>query len=111
MRSTYQNRRDALVAAIHRVLGHRLEIVNADAGMHLSTWFQPGIDDLAVVRRAADRGLYPIALSTCFVDSDARSGLVLGFGGSTEAQIDRAVDALARIIDDVVRGRAARASR
>jgi GntR family transcriptional regulator/MocR family aminotransferase len=111
MRSTYQNRRDALVAAIHRVLGHRLEIVNPDAGMHLSAWFQPGIDDLAVVRRAADRGLYPIALSTCFVDSDARSGLVLGFGGSTEAQIGRAVDALARIIDDVVRGRAARASR
>ena len=111
MRSTYQNRRDALVAAIHRVLGHRLEIVNADAGMHLSTWFQPGIDDVAVVRRAADRGLYPIALSTCFVDSDTRSGLVLGFGGSTEAQIDRAVGALARIIDDVVRGRAARASR
>lgn len=111
MRSTYQNRRDALVAAINRVLGHRLEIVNADAGMHLSTWFQPGIDDVAVVRRAADRGLYPIALSTCFVDSDTRSGLVLGFGGSTEAQIDRAVGALARIIDDVVRGRAARASR
>ena len=111
MRSTYQNRRDALVGAIHRALGHRLEIVNADAGMHLSTWFQPGIDDLAVVRRAADRGLYPIALSTCFVDSDARSGLVLGFGGSTEAQIDRAVDALARIIDDVVRGGPARASR
>ena len=111
MRSTYQHRRDALVAAINRVLGHRLEIVNADAGMHLSTWFQPGIDDVAVVRRAADRGLYPIALSTCFVDSDTRSGLVLGFGGSTEAQIDRAVGALARIIDDVVRGRAARASR
>jgi GntR family transcriptional regulator/MocR family aminotransferase len=111
MRSTYQNRRDALVAAIHRVLGHRLEIVNADAGMHLSTWFQPGIDDVTVVRRAADRGLYPIALSTCFVDSDTRSGLVLGFGGSTEAHIDRAVGALARIIDDVVRGRAARASR
>ena len=111
MRSTYQNRRDALVGAIHRTLGHRLEIVNTDAGMHLSTWFQPGIDDVTVVRRAADRGLYPIALSTCFVDSDTRSGLVLGFGGSTEAQIDRAVGALARIIDDVVRGRAARASR
>jgi hypothetical protein len=90
-----------MVEAIHRRLSDRLEIVNADAGMHLCTYLRDHIDDVAVVQRAAERDLSPLALSTCFVDSKARSGLVLGFGGSTETQIDRAVDGLAGVIDDV----------
>jgi hypothetical protein len=49
-------------------------------------------------------------LSTCFVDSDAVPARP-GIRGSTEAQIGRAVDALAGIIDDVVRGGPARASK
>jgi GntR family transcriptional regulator/MocR family aminotransferase len=101
MRSIYRQRRDALVEALHRRLRDQLEIVNADAGMHLCACFRDHIDDVAVVQRAAERGLSPLALSTCFVDSKARSGLVLGFGGSTETQIDRAVDALAEVIDEV----------
>jgi GntR family transcriptional regulator / MocR family aminotransferase len=108
MRSTYQKRRDALVNVLNRVLGHQFEIVNADAGMHLCAWLEAGIDDRTVVERAALRGLRPIALCTCFVDSDGRSGLVLGFGGSTEAQIDRAVTVLSEVIDDVARPRSGR---
>jgi GntR family transcriptional regulator / MocR family aminotransferase len=108
MRVTYQKRRDALVNAIQRARGHHLEIVNADAGMHLCTWLQKGIDDVAVVERAADRGLSPIALSTCFAGAEKRSGLVLGFGGSTETQIDRGVNVLSDVIEDLVRRQAGR---
>jgi len=104
MRATYQKRRDALVAGIRRVLAHRLQIVNADAGMHLCARFRSRIDDVAVVERAAGRGLSPIALSTCFVDSRSRSGLVLGFGGSSEGQIARAVRTLSEVIDEVAGG-------
>ncbi len=101
MRATYQQRRDALTRGIRHRLGHRLHIVNAEAGMHLCAWFDPPVDDVAIVKRAAQRGLSPIALSTCFVDAPSRSGLVLGFGGSSEAQISRAVNILSDVIEDV----------
>ncbi len=69
--------------------------------MHLCAWFDPPVDDVAVVKRAAQRGLSPIALSTCFVDSQSQPGLVLGFGGSSEAQISRAINTLSEVIEDV----------
>jgi GntR family transcriptional regulator/MocR family aminotransferase len=105
MRLIYQQRRDALVGAIRRRLGDRLEIVNADAGMHLCARLAPGTDDVSVVERAAARGLSPIALSTCFVDGATRPGLVLGFGGSMETQIVRSVDILADAIEEAGRRR------
>jgi GntR family transcriptional regulator / MocR family aminotransferase len=108
MRVTYQHRRDALVHALQRDLGQRLEIVNADAGMHLCTWLQNGIDDAVVAERAAERGLSPIALSACYAGADKRSGLVLGFGGSTEAQIDRAARVLSEVIERAARRQAGR---
>jgi GntR family transcriptional regulator / MocR family aminotransferase len=55
MRSVYQARRDALVTGIRESLDQALSIVNADAGMHLTAWLRPGIDDREVVRRAAPR--------------------------------------------------------
>jgi GntR family transcriptional regulator/MocR family aminotransferase len=72
--------------------------------MHLCAWFRSRIDDVAVVERAAARGLSPIALSTCFVARRARPGLVLGFGGSSEAQIVRGVRTLSEVIDEVAGG-------
>jgi GntR family transcriptional regulator/MocR family aminotransferase len=104
MRATYEKRRDALVKGIGRSLGDRLQVVNADAGMHLCAWLDPRIDDVAVVKRAATRGLSPIALSTCFVDSQPQRGLVLGFGGSNETQIAKAVRTLADVIDELTGG-------
>jgi GntR family transcriptional regulator/MocR family aminotransferase len=103
MRVTYQHRRDALVHALQRDLGQRLDIVNADAGMHLCTWFHERIDDAIVAGHAAARGLSPIALSTCYAGAEKRSGLVLGFGGSTEAEIDRTVRVLSEVIEGVAR--------
>jgi GntR family transcriptional regulator / MocR family aminotransferase len=101
MRAIYQTRRDTLMEGIRRRLGNRLQIVNADAGLHLCAWFDPPVDDVAVVKRAAERGLSPIALSTCFVGSPSRSGLVLGYGGSNDAQISRAVGILSEVIEAV----------
>jgi GntR family transcriptional regulator/MocR family aminotransferase len=105
MRMAYQKRRDALVDALQRALEHRLHLLNADAGMHLCAAFHQPIDDVAVATQAVKHGLSPIALSTCFVNAKPRPGLVLGFGGSNEAQIVRAVSVLRTIIDDVATAR------
>jgi GntR family transcriptional regulator/MocR family aminotransferase len=98
MRSVYLGRRDALVAGIRNHLNGDLSVVNADAGMHLTTWLRPDIDDREVVRRAAACGISATALSTCYVGRPRRMGLVLGFGGAAETELTTAVGTLAAII-------------
>jgi GntR family transcriptional regulator / MocR family aminotransferase len=100
MRSLYQARRDVLVHALETRAGDVLTAGNTDAGLHLVAFLPPGVDDLEVVRRAALRGLFPSALSRRYATSAARSGLLLGFGASTEDVLTDAVDDLA----DVIRG-------
>jgi GntR family transcriptional regulator / MocR family aminotransferase len=98
MRAVYLSRRDALVNGIQRTLHDKLTIANADAGMHLTAWLSPGIDDREVVRRAAARGISATALSSCYTGKPSRMGLVLGFGGADEAQIGGALETLAEVL-------------
>jgi GntR family transcriptional regulator / MocR family aminotransferase len=97
MRAVYLKRRDALVEAIRRSLP-QLTIVNADAGMHLTGWLPPDINDQVVVRRAASRGISAAALSRCYAGKAHRTGLVLGFGGADETAIERAAKTLAQLL-------------
>ncbi len=111
MRVTYRKHRDALVKAIERLPDRQVRIVNADAGMHLCAWLPPRVDDVAVVERANQHGLCPAALSSCYVEGTRRrSGLVLGFGGSNEAQIARAIELLSSAITTAVSRRGAKAA-
>ena len=103
MRAIYQQRRDALVAALQRIPGAPLTIANADAGMHLTAWLPSEADDREVVRRAQARGISAIALSTCYAGRASRPGLVLGFGGVDASRIGPAVEVLAEVIRESVR--------
>lgn len=100
MRTIYLARRNALITAIREHADDVLILGNTDAGLHLVTFLPTGIDDQQVVRLAKDQGMYPSALSTHYVTSAARTGLVLGFGGSDECALARAVKGLA----DIIRG-------
>jgi GntR family transcriptional regulator/MocR family aminotransferase len=55
----------------------------ADAGLHVAVMLSPELDDRDTVRRMSDRGLTATALSSCYAGRARRSGLLLGFGGST----------------------------
>ena len=61
-----------------------------------------GVDDVAVVRRMAERSLTATALSTCYACSAKRSGLLLGFGGWSERRIAAATGALGDILREFV---------
>jgi GntR family transcriptional regulator/MocR family aminotransferase len=111
MRAIYQSRRDSLVTAIGKHLGHLLTIVNAEAGMHLTARLPAGFDDVEVVRRARSRGISAIALSTCYVANSRDPGLILGFGGVPEADIMQGVQTLAGVLAELsvpARGSSAR---
>jgi GntR family transcriptional regulator / MocR family aminotransferase len=98
MRAVYHARRNALVDSIADTCGEVLKPYNADAGLHLTALLPGGVDDVELVNRAAQRGISPIALSSCFAGKATLSGLVLGFGGTNEEEIKTAVQTLAGLI-------------
>jgi GntR family transcriptional regulator / MocR family aminotransferase len=98
MQAVYASRRNALVDAIHKYAGGTLTIGNADAGLNLVAFLPDAIDDRAIARRAAQHGLFPLALSECYARHNARRGLILGFGGSDERTLADGVQTLVRLI-------------
>ncbi len=87
MRMLYMERRRALVNAIQIQMGDTTEVIGAEAGMHLVVLLPLGVDDVAVSRSAAQKGISAIPLSTCYVKPPARGGLILGYGGANAHQI------------------------
>jgi GntR family transcriptional regulator/MocR family aminotransferase len=96
MRALYRERRVALIQALERWMGGRLEVIGADAGMQLVGLLAEDVDDVALSRKAAEHGVSVRPLSPCYLGTPARSGLVLGYGGVTPAQIDEGVRRLSQ---------------
>ena len=95
MRVLYIERRTALVEAIQKQMGHQLEVIGAEAGMHLVALLPPGVSDVAISRRAAEMGISAMPLSSCYAKSPLRGGLILGYGGADERQIRDGIRKLA----------------
>jgi GntR family transcriptional regulator/MocR family aminotransferase len=91
MRALYRERRVALIQATDRWMGGRLEVIGADAGMQLVGLLPDDVDDVALSRKAAEHGVSVRPLSPCYLGTPVRSGLILGYGGVTPAQIDEGV--------------------
>ena len=83
----YAERRKALVKAIRVQLGDVLEVIGAEAGMHLVAMLPPGVNDVALSRKAAHRGISATPLSACYLNPPGRGGLILGYGGTNAQQI------------------------
>ena len=91
MRTLYMERRVAVHDAIRRYLGERLEVIGTEAGMQLAGLLPYGVDDVAVSRKAATKGVSVRPLTPCYIAPPPRGGLILGYGGANLAQIDEGV--------------------
>ena len=98
MRMLYMERRATLIAALGKSLGSRMEIVSAEAGLHLVGLLARGTDDKAVSRKAAAAGLSALPLSMCCLEKPKRPGLILGYGGVDVREIETGVRRLAGIL-------------
>jgi len=87
MRMLYLDRRKTLTNAIDSQMKDMLEVIGAEAGMHLVGLLPRGANDVAVSRMAAQRCISAIPLSTCYLTLPTRSGLILGYGGANSHQI------------------------
>jgi GntR family transcriptional regulator / MocR family aminotransferase len=87
MRMLYMERRMALVSAIRSQMGGILDVLGAEAGMHLVALLPRGTHDVSVSKHAAQNGISAMPLSSCYLNAPKRGGLVLGYGGVNSRQI------------------------
>jgi GntR family transcriptional regulator / MocR family aminotransferase len=95
-RRVHRERRDAVMAALHRYLPHA-RVGGIAAGLHLVVALPPGTDDAALAARAGEAGLGPLALSAMRTRPGA-PGLILGYAAHTPHELTRAVRTLAGLV-------------
>jgi GntR family transcriptional regulator/MocR family aminotransferase len=95
MRQLYKERRDALVEALTRDLGTRLEVSVPEAGMHLVVWLPSGMSAQAVAQRAAASGVHMLPISHFSLRPLQLDGLVLGFANASPQELREGVHTLA----------------
>jgi GntR family transcriptional regulator/MocR family aminotransferase len=88
MRQIYAERRDVLVNCIREQAGRLLEVQGAEAGLHLTVSFA-----------AAEQKLWLWPLSPAYVGPHPRQGFILGFAGTTTAEIPAGVKRLREVIE------------
>ncbi len=86
-RQLYAERRNALAHALGKEFGSEMErsemqILGAEAGMHLVVTLPPGLSDQKISARAAQEGLWLWPLSAAYAGPNVRQGFILGFGGT-----------------------------
>ena len=95
MRQLYRERRSALVEA----LAGELEVIGDQAGLHLTALLPDDADDRRIAEDAARLGVWAMPLSSCYLGTEARRGLVFGFGGFTEPEIRDGARKLRSVIE------------
>jgi GntR family transcriptional regulator/MocR family aminotransferase len=95
MRTLYAERRSALLEAAR---GLPLEIDSAEAGIHCIGWLPDGIDDLALVDKAADYNLHLTPISSFSIEPLPRKGVLLGYGGFSVQEIQQGVARLGALV-------------
>jgi GntR family transcriptional regulator/MocR family aminotransferase len=99
MRALYAERQQVLVIAAQRELAGLLEILPAEAGLHLTAWLPPGANDRDVSDQAAAAGIIVPPLSAYTIDARIRPGLMLGYAALPARQIREGVRKLALVLN------------
>lgn len=96
MRDCYQRRQALLRKALAPAVARGLRLSEGQAGMHLVAWLDDFAHEQRLVERARSEDISLSPLSSYYLDARGRAGLVLGYAGTVEAEIERAGSWLAR---------------
>lgn len=98
MRTLYAER---LAALLHAVTAHGDDVLSVDegeGGMSRVAWLPPGMDDVEVATEVARSGIQCLPLSEYTMQPRERGGLVLGFTGIDEAEIETGIQRVASCV-------------
>ena len=98
-RQLYAERRSALVGALREEFGPKLEILGAEAGMHLVITLPRGASDGKIATRALNEKLWLWPLSTAYAGATCRQGFILGFGSTRVEDMHKSVRHLRRVVE------------
>lgn len=98
MRQVYAERMAVFAEAAEKRLAGLLDVVKTITGMRTVGWLQTSESDRSVQSRANAQGLELGALSSFTLRHPVPSGLMLGFAGSSPAELRRGVDVLAAVL-------------
>ena len=101
-RLLYASRQQALIASARRHLGGLLDVAQDPGGMHLIARphlaLKPTFDDVAVAAAAATASVTVSSLSKCYSGKPKVHGLILGYAGTPEENIDPAIIRLRNVL-------------
>ncbi|WP_407155836.1 PLP-dependent aminotransferase family protein [Bradyrhizobium sp. STM 3557] len=102
-------RRQALLDALRRRFGDRIQIDGAAAGLHVVVWFRDlaQTSEAALIEAARDKriGIYPVSPLFDKARRDQRPdvvGLVMGYAALDRRQIERGCQLLAQVVQQLV---------
>ncbi len=99
VRGQYAARRNVLLEALHQSLGDQVEVVGAEAGLHVVVYLRglaaTAVPALAARAAASGVGIYPLA--PYYLRPPRRAGLILGYASLNERDLRAGVRAFAEI--------------
>jgi GntR family transcriptional regulator/MocR family aminotransferase len=97
-RRAYTERRDQLADALAGRLSRYLTAGLAHAGLHITTYLGPGLDQLAVQKAALKRGIGTMGLQEFYLAAPPRPGLLIGFSALPTAALPAALRELEEVL-------------
>jgi GntR family transcriptional regulator/MocR family aminotransferase len=98
MRTLYRDRRSALVESIRREFGKTVEIVGAEAGLHLTVLFPELKSDVDLAVKAARHKLWLWPLSPAYAGKKSEQGFILGFGSTAAEEMLRTIQKMRSVL-------------
>ena len=90
--------REALLGAIRKYLGDRIEITGDGAGTHVVLWPTERIVENTVIENAASRGVGVYGISRYYLGRAFRSGLMLGYSRMNQEKIREGIRRLSELL-------------
>ena len=101
MRNEYRRARDVLVAQLSAKIGHIVDVMTPNQGMHLIIYLPDGWSDEQVSEEARREGIVVRPISRLYRCHQPRPGLMLGFAGFDQHRLRSAAANLSRVIERV----------
>ena len=99
IRQIYRNRGEQLVETLRSRLGNRIHVDIPTGNVQVSIMFREAVDDVELAMGMQRHGFAVSPLSNCYLGSDGRSGLIIGFAGATAEQIAKGVETLGSLLE------------